>query len=123
MKDVLKHIDVDGVQFPLVFNINVIEVMQEKYGTIQKWSDALSPAETVGEDGKKIEVEPKMSDIKFTYMEAINEGIDIENEEKGENRPFVTLKQVGRMLAHIMDAKGTIQNLVIESNDDGKEKN
>ncbi|RDU22758.1 hypothetical protein [Anaerosacchariphilus polymeriproducens] len=112
MKDVMKYIEAEGVKYPMAFNINVVEVMQEKFGTIQKWSNALEAKE------------PRMKDIKFTFTECINEGIDIENEKNGENRPFVTEKQVGRILGALTDdANGVIRDLVIESNDNGKEKN
>ena len=48
-------------------------------------------------DGK----EPKVKDIKWTFTQFINEGIDIENENKGEKRPFVTEKQVGRLISAV----------------------
>lgn len=85
----ITHINVGGVEYPLAFNLNVLETIQEEYGNIDKW------AELTGGAGN----EPRMKDLKFGFREMINEGIDMENEEKSENRAFVTDKQVGRILS------------------------
>ena len=115
MKDVLIHFKANGITYPLAFNINIIEIMQDKYGSLTEFSKALSPDPT--EDGNL--VEPRMSDIKFIYAECINEGIDIENEGLIEKRPFVTEKQVGRIIGSIVDTAGTIKELVVKSHDSG----
>ncbi len=117
MKDVLIHVEANGVTYPLAFNINIIEIMQDKYGSLTAFSKALSPEPT--KDGKP--VEPRMSDIKFIYTECINEGIDIENEGKAEKKPFVTEKQVGRIIGSIVDTAGTIKRLVVDSHNTGSE--
>lgn len=110
MKDVFKEIEVNGVKYPIVFNINVIEVMQEQYGSITEWA-------------KIFEGEPRLKDVIFTFKECINEGIDIENEKNNANRPFLTLKQTGRILHTISDITTELKNLVTESNETGNEKN
>ena len=53
----------------------------------------------------------------FFFTEAINEGIEIENEEKGEKRELVTSKQVGRIITEIgiIDAGQKLKNAVIDS--------
>jgi hypothetical protein len=117
MKDVLIHFKANGIEYPLAFNINVIEIMQDKFGSITGFSKALSPTETI--DGEEAKKEPRMSDVKFIYKECINEGIDIENEGKAEQRPFLTEKQVGRIIGSITDTAGTIKQLVVKSNDSG----
>lgn len=111
MKDVLIHFESNGVTYPLAFNINVIEIMQDKFGSLTEFSKALSP-----ENG-----EPRMSNIKFIYTECINEGIDIENDGRAEKRPFVTEKHVGRIIGSIVDTAGTIKRLVVDSHNSGVE--
>lgn len=114
MLDIIQHITINDKQYPIAYTLNVMEAIQEKYGTIEKWANALEPTEKVideltgkvkidKETGREIvkALEPKIKDIKWTFTQFINEGIDIENEEKIEKRPFVTEKQVGRLISAI----------------------
>lgn len=110
----MKHVTVKGIEYPLAFNLNVALVVQKKYGTLENWGKKLKP-----EKGE----EPDLEDIIFTYREFINEGIDIENDEKAEKRPFLTEKQVGRLLSSIENYKDIAAELIVESNDTGKGKN
>ena len=91
MQDTMKHINSKGVEYPLVFNLNIMEKIQEKYGSYEKWGDLT--------DGKDSEV--NIGALKFGILEMINEGIDIENESKEDKREFVTDKQVGRIVTEI----------------------
>lgn len=108
MLDTLKHITVNGQQYPIAFTLNVMEKIQEQYGNISAWSKALQP-----EEGQ----EPQIKDVIWTFKEFINEGIDIENENTGEKRPFLTHKQVGRLISQIgfKEINDIIQSLTIES--------
>jgi hypothetical protein len=117
MLDIVEHIKAGDKEYPMAFTHNVMEAIQDKYGSIDAWSKVLQPEPYKDEEGNIIIPEPKIKDIKWTYMQAINEGIDIENEGKAEKRPFVTEKQVGRLLT-IMDintAKKKIMKLAVES--------
>ena len=69
-------------------------------------------------DGKGQEI--NIGAFKFGVLEMINEGIDIENEDKEEKMEFVTLKQVGRIITEIGMQKMTdrVQETVIESTKD-----
>lgn len=91
MQDTMKHINSKGVEYPLVFNLNVMEKIQEKYGSYEKWGDLT--------DGKDSEI--NIGALKFGILEMINEGIDIENEDKENKREFITDKQVGRIVTDI----------------------
>ena len=91
MQDTMKHINSKGVEYPLVFNLNVMEKIQEKYGSYEKWGDLT--------DGKDSEI--NIGALKFGILEMINEGIDIENEDKENKREFITNKQVGRIITEI----------------------
>ena len=110
MKDVLIHFEANGIAYPLAFNINVLETMQEKFGSFTAFGESLST-----KDGS----EPRMKDIKFIYTECINEGLDIENETAEIKRSFLTEKQVGRLIGNITDKAGTLKQLVVQSNDNG----
>ena len=90
-----------------MFNLNVMETIQEEYGTIEKWG-ALT-------DGKNGEVNVKA--LKFGLTEMLNEAIDIENETLEVKRPLLTNKQVGRLITK-MGLEKAVENLndaVIES--------
>lgn len=80
--------------YHLVFNLNVMQEIQEEYGTMENWGSLT--------DGSKGEVNIKA--LIFGFMKMLNEGIEIENEENGENAikyPLFTEKQVGRMITEI----------------------
>ena len=91
MKEVSKTINYKGKDYKLVFNLNVMEVIQEEYKTINAWGELT--------DGKSGEVDVKA--LKFGFAAMLNEGIDIDNEDREVKEPFLTLKQVGRMLSEI----------------------
>lgn len=114
MKDIISYITTEKNNYPVVFNLNVMEEIQEEYGSMQKWGEAT----TIGEDG-----EPKIKDIKAGLMAMINEAIDICNEAEGDNRPFVNSKQVGRIISEVgFDAiTQTIHQLTVASTRTGDE--
>jgi hypothetical protein len=114
MKDINGKIQVNGVDYPLVFNLNVMEAIQEKYGSIEEWGNM-----TDGASG-----EPNAKAVIFGFTEMINEGIDIENDEREEKRQPLTLKQVGRLISEygLLNATKDLNRTVVESTK-GDEKN
>lgn len=90
MKNTVVYIETEGKKYPLVFNLNVMEEIQERYDSLEKWGDL-----TQG-DG-----EPKIKELKTGIMLMINEGIDIENEINGTKEPMLTEKQVGRLMSDV----------------------
>lgn len=104
-----------GAEYPLEFNLNVMQKIQEEYGTVEKWASL-----TDGKDG-----EVNLKAMIFGIREMLNEGIDIENEEKGTNRPALTLKQVGRMITEmgVAEAVNQMNETVIAATADGERKN
>lgn len=90
MLDKINYLETEAEKYPLVFSLNVMEAIQEKYGSIDKWSSLIQ------KDG-----EPDIKALKFFMTEAINEGIEIENEKHGEKRKLLTSKQVGRILTEV----------------------
>ena len=107
MKDYMNEIQYNGERYVLVFNLNVMEAIQEEYGTIEKWGEL-----TDGASG-----EPDAKAIIFGFREMINEGIDIENDDRGTDRPFLSLKKVGRIISEIgfEQATLTLNETVVES--------
>ena len=112
MKDFNGTIEYKGKTYKLYFNLNVMEQIQEEYGTIEEWGKL--------SDGVSGEVNAKAVIFGITAM--INEGIDIENEEKGTDNKPLTLKQVGRIITEvgIKEATKTLNDTVIESTKDEK---
>ena len=92
MKDVFGKIQYKDKEYRLVFNLNVMEVIQEEYGTIEHWGEITDASE--GE-------EPNMKAVIFGFKEMLNEAIDMENDENGTQIPMLTHKQVGRMITEI----------------------
>lgn len=107
MKDMNGFITYKGKEYKLVFNLNVMEEIQNEYGTINKWTELT--------DG--ISGEPDAKAVIFGITAMINEGIDIDNDEKGLSDPFLTTKQVGRLLTEygLQNAMISMQQTVIDS--------
>ena len=115
MKDYRFEFEVDGKTYSLVFNLNVMESIQAKYGSVQKWGKM-----TDNKNG-----EPNAKALIFGFTEMINEAIDIENDESNTNRPLLTLKQVGRIItkAGIQESAKKLNQAITESVKDEHPKN
>ena len=115
MKDLNGKIQYRGKEYTLVFNLNVMEKIQEEYKTLDRWGDL-----TDGVNG-----EPNAKAIIFGFTQMLNEGIDIENDENGMQDKFLTQKQVGRMLTEIglSQATSVMNETVINSTQGEEEKN
>lgn len=107
MNDINGKIRYKDKEYTLVFNLNVMESIQEEYGSLDKWGEL-----TDGKNG-----EPNAKAVIFGFTQMLNEGIDIENEENGTDIKPLTLKQVGRMITEVgLDkATDTLNETVIES--------
>ena len=92
MKKEISYIVNGDKKYPIVFNMNVMEEIQEAYGSIKNWGAIVENSEGG---------EPKIKDLKAGLLLMINEAIDIENENTGENRPLLSLKQVGRLISDV----------------------
>lgn len=114
MKDNAGKVTYKEKEYKVVFNLNVMEAIQEEYGTLDKWTELTS--------GVNQEVNVKA--LKFGYTQMLNEGLSIEAEETGEEYKPVTSAFVGRMLTDIglENMTKTLQDTVIESTktDEGK---
>ena len=109
MEDKKIQIEYKGHTYSLAFNINVVEALQREFGSFDKWTDLIQPKEA----GKETDLQA----LKFGFREAINEGIDIENEENGTDIEFLSMKQVGRIITEYGtdDAGKKLQEAVVKS--------
>ena len=112
MQNKLTYIESGDRKYPIVFNINVMEEIQEAYGSLSAWGSIVENA-----NGG----EPKIKDLKNGLMFMINEAIDIENEATGKKEPMLNAKQVGRLIGEVGFAAITkvIQNLTVASTNTG----
>lgn len=113
MKNKIVYVETEKKKIPLVFNLNVMEEIQEQYGSLEKWGEI-----TQGEG------EPMIKDLKAGITAMINEGIDILNEENETYDAPLTEKQVGRIMSEvgIQEIVKKIQEITIASTKSGEEE-
>lgn len=100
-----------GKSYALVFNLNVMEQIQEEYGSVEAWGNLTEAAD-----------EPNAKAIKFGLGAMLNEGIEIYNEDNENNedyeerKPF-TLRQVGRIISEegLANVANKINKTVVDS--------
>jgi hypothetical protein len=117
MKDIENKITYKDTEYTVVFNLNVMEAIQEKFGSLDAWVDLMDGTANAKEKYKAVhgtlegfdeldeksperQGEPDLKAIKYGYFVMINEGVEIDNENGKETKP-VTLSQVGRILTQI----------------------
>lgn len=108
MKDKIIYIKYKEKDYPLAFTLNVMEALQEKYGSIDEWASKID-----NKDGK----EPNIKDIKYSLWLMINEGIEMQNEDNDEKMETVDLNKVGRIITAfgLSNTSENIKNLIIDS--------
>ncbi len=84
-----------GEDYELVFNLNVMEEIQDEYESIEAWGNLTDNA-----------TEPNMKAVIFGLTCMVNEGVEIYNEEHEDEKDFtprklLTKKQVGRLVSEI----------------------
>nr|DAY77399.1 MAG TPA: hypothetical protein [Caudoviricetes sp.] len=109
MLDELKYLETKNEKYPYIYSLNVMSVIQNEYGSLAKWGNLVEP-----KDGSEANLQAL---IDF-FTEAINDGIDLENGKTKNNRPFVTKRQTGRILAEAGLEKVTtsLKNAVVSNN-------
>ena len=115
MKNIVVYIETEKRNYPLVFNLNVMEEIQEQYGSLDEWGKITSG------NG-----EPQVKDLKNGIMAMINEAIDIENENNGTNEPMLNARQVGRIMTEvgIVTIVEKVREITVASTkSEGKSKN
>lgn len=110
MKSAMQTIDYRCKTYRLAFDLNVMEAIQDEYGSIDAWGKLTEP-----DDG-----EPNIKALVFGVTEMINEGIDIDNDENGTDEKPLSHKQVARILTEVglESVADKMQKSVIESTED-----
>lgn len=111
MNDNIKYLETKTEKFPYVYTLNIMEALQNEYGSLNKWANLIEP-----KDGS----EPNIKAVLFFFKESINEGIDIDNENSEIKRPFISEKKAGRIISEIgiNKANELIKNIVIQATKD-----
>ena len=120
MKEVSQTIKYKDKEYKMVFNLNVMQEIQEEYGSLQKWGELTDGNPREVKNGKKTEIvrdEPNIKALIFGLAAMINEGIEIDNDENKTSDPALSLKAVGRILTDvgIENVTDDMNNLVIDS--------
>lgn len=103
----MDKLEYKGVKYDLVFNLNVMEMLQEEYGSVEEWS-----AKAMESD------EPNIKVLKFGFKAMLNEGIEIYNEDNPEEpKELVSDKTVGRIISSVgfLNVADIIANTVVNS--------
>lgn len=110
MKETMQAIEYKGKTYKLAFDLNVMEAIQDEYGSIEAWGKLTEP-----EEG-----EPNVKALVFGVTEMINEGIDIDNDERGTDEKPLTHRQVARILTEVglKSVAEKMQKSVIDSTED-----
>lgn len=121
MNNDMKYLITKDKKYPFIYSLNVMSAIQNKYNTLDDWANLIEPKE----EGK----EPNIEALLFFFKEAINEGIDIENERLKEPMHFVDEKKVGRIISEIgieeagRQLKGAVVIASGNNENDNQEKN
>ena len=138
--------------YKAVFNLNVMQEIQNEYETFEKWGQ-LTDGFIYDENGEKVVkkdadgnvitrivkkadgttekqvvYETKEINLKaliFGIKLMINEGIDIDNETRDVKEPFLTDKQIGRIVSEmgLSNATSDLNQAVINSTKSDTPKN
>jgi len=114
MKEVSKVLNYKDKEYKIVFNLNVMEEIQNEYKSLDEWGKL-----TDGSQG-----EPNIKALIYGFTAMLNEGIEIDNEENGTDiKPF-TRKQVGRMITDIgLDTMANTLSETVVASTQSTEKN
>lgn len=107
MKSKLQEIEYDGKKYKLAFDLNVMEAIQDEFGSIEAWGKLVEP-----EEG-----EPNIKALVFGATQMINEGIEISNDEDGTDEKPLTHRKVARILTEVglESVTSKVQQTVVDS--------
>lgn len=110
MKSKLQEIEYRDKTYKLAFDLNVMESIQDEYGSIEAWGKLVEPDEG----------EPNIKALVFGATEMINEGIEISNDEDGTDEKPLTHRKVARILTEVglESVTDKVQKSVIDSTED-----
>ena len=110
MKDAMQTIEYRGKTYKLAFDLNVMEAIQDEYGSIEEWGKLVEPKEG----------EPNIKALVFGATQMINEAIEISNDENSEDEKPLTHRKVARILTEVglESVTGKVKKSVIDSTED-----
>ena len=115
MKEKESVFTINGKEYKAVFNLNVMQEIQLKYGTFKKWGELTDGKrkDAESDEYKEVDIEALIFGIKAM----LNEAIDIDNENCDVKEPFLTEKQVGRLITDmgIMEATKKVNQTVVDA--------
>lgn len=115
----LEQIKVGAVKYPLAYNLNVQARLQKEYGSLRKWLEKIAPQKKDKKDNEEQEVD--IEAVIITARELINEGINIENDNLIEKRPYVSKEEAGRIVSRVGIA--VLRDKLFEMSTSGNEEN
>ena len=90
MKEKMTYLEMsNGIKYPMIFTLNVMEDIQSEYGSLDKWMELVKAKE------------PNIKALKFGLGGMLNEGLEIENETAETKRELLEPKQVGRIITEL----------------------
>lgn len=113
MKNAVQTIEYRDNTYKLAFDLNVMEAIQDEFGSIEAWGKLVEPDEG----------EPNIKALVFGATQMINEGIEIDNDENGTDEKPLTHRKVARILTEVglESVTDKVQQTVIDSTaDDSK---
>lgn len=121
LKTTMQEINYKGKKYNIVFNLNVLEEIQNKYGSLDNWGAILEPTDP--ETGAALI--PDIKEVINSFEIMINEGIEIMNDDNGTNEPLLNHKQVGRIVSEVgvENIFAAMQTVAVDSTKDPNEKN
>ena len=102
MKDIMDKLEYKGKEYKIIFDLNVVQDIQNEYGTLAKMLEEAYGRKTG---------EPSIKALSFVVMLMVNEAIEIENEGKTEKEEFITQRMANRMLTEFIQSNG-VDNVV-----------
>lgn len=121
LKTTMREINYKGKKYNIVFNLNVLEEIQNKYGSLDNWGAILEPTDP--KTGAALI--PDIKEVINSFEIMINEGIEIMNDDNGTNEPLLNHKQVGRIVSEVgvENIFAAMQGVAIDSTKEPNEKN
>lgn len=102
MQDASDTLTYKGKNYLIKFSFNVLVLIQAKYKTLEAW---------INEAYGKESGEPSADALRYCIWAMVNEGIDIENDEKGTQEPHISEAKAGWILSEYVQ-NGGIEKLV-----------
>ena len=82
----IEYVTIEGKDWPLFCDINVLAAIQDRFGTLDNWMEAISAEE------------PSFEDVIWTFTEFSKEATSIINDETDKAVEVITTRKAGRLI-------------------------